>query len=175
MYGHRGVRVGEASHPGPPLLRQLCSGRSRGVPVEILSDEELLVHHVQKHVVRGLLVLSLGESLQLRPSEDVLDALEADLEVLQRLWPSDRFCGQNWSIWIHGGGDVEGFPMANEGGRGQVGQGRVVLVPAESGHAPICSGQGAPQHDASDDDPRQFWHCPEVGVISGEGAHLKVR
>ena len=46
-YGHRGVRVGEASHSGPPLLRRLRSGRSRGVPVEILSDEEPLVRHVQ--------------------------------------------------------------------------------------------------------------------------------
>ena len=38
--GLRGVRVGEVSHPGPPLLRRLRSGRSRGVPIGISSDEE---------------------------------------------------------------------------------------------------------------------------------------
>ena len=74
-------------------------------------------------------------------------------------------------------GDGKGVPMTDEDGRGQVGAEESRVGPSRvTGHAPICSGQGATQH-ASDDDPRQFWHRPEVGVgpISTEGAHLKVR
>ena len=107
MYGHRGVRVGEASHLGPPSLRRLRSGGSRGVPVEI---SEPLVRHVQRHVgprvagvesVADVTQIAASQfSLETVPathvalfeagrefavasvSEDVLDALEADLEVL---------------------------------------------------------------------------------------------
>ena len=56
-----------------------------------------------------------------------------------------------------------------------MGQTRVVLVPAESqGTPPICSGQGATQYGACDDDPSQFWHRPEAGAgpIPTEGAKV---
>ena len=49
-YGFRGVRVGEASHPGPRLLRRLRRGRSRGARAKI-SDEEVLARHSHRHVV----------------------------------------------------------------------------------------------------------------------------
>ena len=47
--GLRGVRVGEASHPGPALLRRLR--RRRDVPFEISSDEEPLVRGIARNVV----------------------------------------------------------------------------------------------------------------------------
>ena len=76
-----------------------------GCPVEILSDEEPLVRHVQRHVVPRIAgVESVADVTQIvasevnlveagrefavaSVSEDVLDALEADLG------PSDRYCG----------------------------------------------------------------------------------
>ena len=42
-WGYRGVRVGEASHPGPRLLRRYPRGRG-GAPTIVDSDEEPLFH-----------------------------------------------------------------------------------------------------------------------------------
>ena len=46
-YGLRGVRIGEASHPGPPLLRRLRRRRVR----EISSDEEPLMRGIARNVI----------------------------------------------------------------------------------------------------------------------------
>ena len=86
LYGHRGVRVGEASHPGPPLLRRLRSGRSRGVRADI-SSEEPLVRHIQRHVVPRIAgVASVAEENDISDVEDhsavsptLLDSLAEDL------------------------------------------------------------------------------------------------
>ena len=71
-------------------------------------------------------------------------------------------------------GNVEVFPMTDENGRGQVGQ-RCWSQQSPRGRPNLFRKRS--QHDASDDDPSQLWHGPEVGVdpISTKGAHLKVR
>ena len=77
---------GEASHPGPPLLRRLRSGRSRGVRADI-SSEEPLVRHIQRHVVPRIAgVASVAEENDISDVEDhsavsptLLDSLAEDL------------------------------------------------------------------------------------------------
>ena len=88
-YGLRGVRVGEASHPGLPLLRRLRSGRSWGVRADISSDEEPLVRHVHRHVVpriAGVASVADVTQIDLADVEDhsdvpptLLDSLAEDL------------------------------------------------------------------------------------------------
>ena len=88
-YGFRGERVGEASHPGPPLLRRLRSGRGRVVPADISSDEKPLVRHVHRHVVPRIAgVASVADVTQVdvadvedhsAVSQTLLDSLAEDL------------------------------------------------------------------------------------------------
>ena len=105
MCGARQIRLeegfGEASHPGPPLLRRLR--RRRDVLFEISSDEEPLVRGIDRNVVaRVARVESAADATQVETSlatvpatqtalieagreafpvgADVLDALEADLD-----------------------------------------------------------------------------------------------
>ena len=56
-YGLRGVRVGEASHSGPPLICR--HRRRRDVVFEISSDEDPLVRGIATNVVHELTDWSL--------------------------------------------------------------------------------------------------------------------
>ena len=60
--GFRGVRVGEASHPGPRLLRRLGRGWSWGARAEI-SDEEVLARHSHRHERQFIVPDPSGEQL----------------------------------------------------------------------------------------------------------------
>ena len=55
-WGYRGVRVGEASHPGPRLLRRYPRARG-GAPTVVDSDEEPLLHASDTIVVSQLSTL----------------------------------------------------------------------------------------------------------------------
>ena len=108
-YGLRGVRIGEASHPGPPVLRRLR--RRRSVPVEISSDEEPLMRYITRNVfpqVDGVETerdasqseisetvpasqTALHEAGRQSPCEvpaHVLDALEEDLDRVDDVPPT---------------------------------------------------------------------------------------
>ena len=132
-------------------------------------------------------------------SEDVLDALEADLEVVPAAAKvvahlidfvvpvRNRFAvldfiegdirsGMFGSTVKHG--DVEGFPVTDEDGRGQVGKNRCALVPAESQSTPQFVQDEKPPSmmpvtttPASSDTVWRLLFCP----ISTKGAHLRVR
>ena len=60
-YGLRGVRIGEASHPGPPLLRRYPGARTL-----VDSDEELLLH------AKGTISVSLSDLFTVSASHEAL-------------------------------------------------------------------------------------------------------
>ena len=164
LYGHTGVRVGRG-----------------GVPVEISSDEEPLVRHVQRHVVPQIAgVASAADVTQIAASQfsnETVLATHAALVEARRKFAvvfvhEDVFGGKSGGpAWI-GDGDVQVFPLTDDA-RDEVPRPlhkRLVLVPGpRNTHRSVQDSSRHGQFTASESDEDSFLPVPGQMDDDGDG------